>query len=355
MGLEKFRFSCRSNESLSAGEELIQKTFESIYPESVGKRIALTPLKGDGSDRKWYRAACGGASIIVVEHGPPPNKKVSEGDAFTAIGRHLKASGAPVPEIYAYDLPSGIVLLEDCGDIHLQDVIKKENNNEHITIHYRAVIDRLITMQFKAREDFDVRNCLETPYYDPDVILNREARYFVEAFLKGHLGFKIDFQELAGEFAFIAKRALSQYITGFLHRDFQSRNILVRDGSYYFIDFQSGRLGPLQYDLASLLIDPYVELPDNIQNDLLGYYIERLSDWIVIDPDLFLEVYDYNALNRNLQVLGAFAYLSGVKQKHEFSSYIPAACKSLRVRLGHIGSKNCPRLNEVMNTIESKE
>ncbi len=328
--------------------ELLKKTFQLIHPDLADKNITLIPLQGDGSDRKWYRAACGGESLIVVEHGPPARKGVSEADAFAAIGRHLKKSGVPVPEIYAYDPPSGIVLLEDLGAIHLQDVIKNEKNRKIINSRYRAVMDQLIIMQINGKEGFNVGNCLETPYYDLDVILNRESRYFAEAFLTGYLGLKVDFHDLADEFNLIAGHALSNQITGFLHRDCQSRNILVRNGSYYFIDFQSGRLGPLQYDLASLLIDPYVELPEDVQQDLLKYYIKQLSDRIAFDTDIFSEVYQYNALNRNLQILGAFAYLSGVKGKTGFRAYIPAAWKSLRARLEKIAAKTCPKLLKIV-------
>jgi aminoglycoside/choline kinase family phosphotransferase len=333
----------------------IKKTFTSLYPALAGDEITLTLLKGDGSDRKWYRATCGSASMIVVEHGPPANKGVSEADAFVAIGKHLKKSGIPVPEIYAYDPSSGIVLLEDIGDAHLQDIIKNETNRKRIKAHYRAVIDRLIIMQTRGKKGFDGKSCLETPYYDLDIILNREARYFVEAFLKGHLGLEVAFQDLADEFSFIARNALSNQMIGFLHRDFQSRNILVQNESYYFIDFQSGRLGPMQYDLASLLIDPYVALPQDIQEDLLAYYIRQLSDRIVFDTDLFSEVYPYNALNRNLQILGAFAYLSGIKGKDEFRAYIPAAWDSLCTRLEIIGKQCCPKLNRILNRVSSRQ
>lgn len=329
---------------------LIKSTFNLFYPGLASHDITLIPLKGDGSDRKWYRATCGGKSIIVVDHGPPAKKGISEADAFAAIGRHLKKSGIPVPEIYAYDRPSGIILIEDLGDTHLHGVIKNEHNKDSITTHYQAVIDRLIIMQINGKEGFDKGNCFETPYYDEDVIINRESRYFVEAFLNGYLGLGVDFQDLEDEFLFIAGHALSDQFTGFLHRDFQSRNIIVKNGEYYFIDFQSGRLGPLQYDLASLLIDPYVELPEDVQQDLLRYYINRLSDRISLDPDVFSEVYQYNALNRNLQILGAFAYLSGVKGKDGFRAYIPAAWKSLRTRVERIAAKSCPKLNRIVGS-----
>ncbi|MFV9690870.1 MAG: aminoglycoside phosphotransferase family protein [Desulfobacteria bacterium] len=334
---------------------LLQETFESVYPESAGSTVVLTALKGDGSDRKWYRAECCGKSIIVVDHGPPGNKGVSEGEAFAWIGRHLKRSKAPVPEIYACDPGCRVLFLQDCGDTHLQDVIKNEPDMEVIRAHYRGVIDRLILMQLDAKEGFDGDKCLETPFYDTDVILDRESRYFVDAFLNGSLGIEADFAYLEDEFRYIAENALATRITGFLHRDFQSRNILFQNSSYFFIDFQSGRLGPVQYDLASLLIDPYVELSEDIQQDLLGYYTKRLSARISFDIRVFANVYEYNALNRNMQILGAFAYLSRVKKKHGFHKYIPPALKTLRTRLERTVAETCPRLTNVVIDAASKE
>src|SRR5210317_1459900 len=120
---------------------------------------------------------------------------------------------------------------------------------------------------------------------------------------------------------------------GFMHRDMQSRNIMIKGRDIYFIDFQGGRIGPIQYDLASLLIDPYVELPHAIQAQLIDYSIEVLAAQTELTPEKFLSCYHYCRLTRNLQILGAYAYLSKVKGKKHFESYIPAAVRSLRSNL----------------------
>jgi len=123
-----------------------------------------------------------------------------------------------------------------------------------------------------------------------------------------------------------------------MHRDMQSQNIMFfshsgNNGEFRLIDFQGGRMGPIQYDLASLLIDPYVDLPLPAQEHLLTYCIEKRSSVSYVDPEKFRIGYEYCALSRNLQMLGAFGYLSRVRGKTWFEEYIPAALKTLRYRL----------------------
>ena len=133
-----------------------------------------------------------------------------------------------------------------------------------------------------------------------------------------------------------------------MHRDLQSRNIMVRKGRYYLIDFQGGRIGPIQYDLASLLIDPYVELSDAIQGQLVDYCIQRLSTLGSVDRHTFYEGYRYCSLSRNLQILGAFAHLSRHKGKIYFEQFIPAAIKTLKYNLCDVPEAEFSRLNEIV-------
>ena len=332
-------------------EALAGKAFKTVYPEIVSDGFVWSKLEGDGSDRIWYRVTKEKDSLIVVDHGPPPNPDVCEADAFAAIGRHLHDKGIPVPRIFAYDRPSGLVALEDLGDLHLQSLVRRAVDTEQVAGRYRAVIDLLIAMGIEGAKGFDPQYAYQTPYYDRELILEKECRYFVEAFLNGYLELKIDFETLEDEFEILAQRALEHPYTGLLHRDFQSRNILVEDGRYYVIDFQGARFGPLQYDLASLLIDPYVELPRALQLKLLNYYVNRLSNFIAVDAHEFLDAYVYSAINRNLQILGAFAFLSGVKGKKDFETYIPPAMSSLKARLRRIEQNKCPKLSRIVEGI----
>jgi aminoglycoside/choline kinase family phosphotransferase len=149
---------------------------------------------------------------------------------------------------------------------------------------------------------------------------------------------------LQDEFSRIADHALATPILGFMHRDMQSRNIMLKDGRYYFIDFQGGRLGPLQYDLASLLIDPYAGLTREEQERLLEYAERRPAILQRPSAEGFRRGFTYCALSRNLQILGAFGFLSTVKGKRQFSRYIPDALRGLAARLADLGSSGFPKL-----------
>jgi aminoglycoside/choline kinase family phosphotransferase len=136
-----------------------------------------------------------------------------------------------------------------------------------------------------------------------------------------------------------------------MHRDLQSRNIMVKNHRFYFIDFQGGRLGPIQYDLASLLIDPYVNLSRPVQEILLEFAVKTLSPVIRIDPDKFLFCYQYCAVTRNLQILGAFGFLSRIKKKTYFEKYIPNAINTLKHNLSSFGDTEFPNLTSIVKEI----
>ncbi len=328
-------------------DALARKALKDAFEDVKGGALAWSRLKGDGSDRTWYRVSQGGPSVIVADHGPPKDATCAA-DSFFAIGRHLYSKGIAVPRIYVYDRPSGLVALEDLGNVHLQTVIRRTPDSAEIARHYRTVIDLLVFMGIEGAKDFDPAYTYETAGYDRDLIMEKEARYFVTAFLNGYMKIKIDFNNLEQECQLLAERALETSTIGFLHRDFQSRNILVKDNKYSFIDFQGGRFGPLQYDLASLLIDPYVGHPQGLQEELLAYYLTRLRDFMPVDAPSFRRSYKYCAINRNLQILGAFAFLSRVKGKKGFEAYIPQAVRSLKQNIGGLEPDTCKQLRRIV-------
>ncbi|MBW1692798.1 MAG: phosphotransferase [Deltaproteobacteria bacterium] len=298
------------------------EAFEIAFPDWVNKKINRKKLKGDGSDRSWYRLTTGNQSLVMVDHGIRMQKATNETDAFIAIGNHLFVKGIPVPKIFLHDAFSGLVFLEDIGDVNLQTVILNTKNTDKILSYYQLVIHLLIKLFIKGNEDFDPAWTYQTTLYNQEVILEKECRYFVDAFLRSYLGIDKHFIDYAHEFTTAAKKAVEFSIYGFMHRDVQSRNIMVKENRFYFIDFQGGRQGPIQYDLASLLIDPYVALSRSIQDKLIEYCMKTLSTVMSIEPKRFLSGYAYCALTRNLQILGAFGYLSRTKGKKYF------ACKS---------------------------
>jgi NDP-sugar pyrophosphorylase family protein len=332
-------------------ENMAPKAFKLAFPGHVGKKMEQTHLKGDGSDRTWYRLTEGNRSIIMADHGIKTKRVIGEIDSFIAIGRHLHDKGIPVPKIRLYDTFSGLVFMEDLGDVNLQKVVRNAEDPDEIVKHYMSVIDLLTELSVSGAKDFDLSWAYQTPFYDRELILEKECRYFVDAFLRGYLGMDSYFEDFENEFITLADRTMEFAVNGFMHRDMQSRNIMVKNSNFYCIDFQGGRIGPIQYDLAALLIDPYVELPDNTQNLLFDYCVERLSAYIRVDPNAFRACFKYCAITRNLQMLGAFGYLSQEKGKTLFEKYIPAAVKTLKCNLSFLEDSGFPKLKALVEKL----
>lgn len=332
-------------------ETLVPLAFKKAFGHLPHGPVRRTALSGDGSDRRWYRLTTGDHSLLLVDHGICANERPSEADAFVKIGSHLQHHGIPVPRIYAADTFAGQVLCEDLGNTHLQQVVRQCASERTVAAIYRHIIDQVIDLNHNGARGFNPGWTFQSPSYDRTLILERECRYFTEAFLNTWMGWSLDFETLRGEFETLADGALKFSHTGFMHRDLQSRNIMHRNGNYFFIDFQAGRLGPLQYDLASLLIDPYVDLPPDLQQALLAHAVRRLSTAAGVNPVRFMQSYTFCALARNLQILGAFGFLSRVKGKTGFARYIPAAVKGLRHRLNALTPNPLPELTQLVERI----
>jgi aminoglycoside/choline kinase family phosphotransferase len=137
-----------------------------------------------------------------------------------------------------------------------------------------------------------------------------------------------------------------------MHRDCQHRNIMTRNGEWYFIDFQSGRIGPVTYDLASLLIDPYVDTQKKQAPDLIEFAFEIYAKQVSVSRNVFVSSYRACALTRNLQILGAYAFLSRIKNKPEFEKYIPPALQTLQKNLSEYQDLALPKLSHIVNAIQ---
>ena len=204
-------------------------------------------------------------------------------------------------------------------------------------------LDLLLEMQLRGAVGFDPTWCWDTGNYDRNLMLTRESGYFWESCCRDLL--ELDKPDgLDEEFRSLAELAGREPGGFFLHRDFQSRNLLVQEGRLRVLDFQGGRLGPLGYDLASLLNDPYVCLPEADKDELFEYYRQNLVE---VRPDLaaeFAEGYLWLALQRNMQILGAFAFLSRVKGKTFFQAFLRPAAENLERLLLLPGARRFPVL-----------
>jgi aminoglycoside/choline kinase family phosphotransferase len=313
-----------------------------------GDTIVKTKLKGDGSDRIWLRLTSNNLSIIMADHGIREGESTQEVDSFVDIGRHLYDKGIPVPKIHYFDRYSGLVFLEDLGDENLQSFVKNAKNQKDIIFAYKTVIDLLVRLSIEGAKGFDLSWTYQTQKYSQDLIIGKECLYFANAFLNKYLGISADSKTLADEFRLLADKALKGSVCGFMHRDMQSRNIMKKGDDFYFIDFQGGRSGPLQYDLASLLIDPYVKLPSDVQDRLVDYCFEKVASLTKIDKKNFFQCYKYCRITRNLQMLGAFGFLSYEKKKTYFEEYIPTALNTLQKNLELPECDVLPKLRKVV-------
>ena len=338
----------------AACQAMIQEAFFRLTGHSHTPDIHRQKLAGDGSDRLWCRFATADTSIIMVDHGIRPGSETEEVDSFIRIGKHLFDTGVAVPAIILSDPFAGLVFLEDLGDLHLQEVVLQNTADREVILSlYHSVIDQLVHMALAGRHGFDPKWTWQSAAYDQSLVLEKECRYFVTAFLNRYLGMRVDFEALRSECVFLAESAVSCKDVGFMHRDMQSRNIMVRQNRCFFIDFQGGRTGPLQYDLASLLMDPYVALSPKTITGLYGYYVKRLSAHVGCNEPVFRKGFETCAITRNLQILGAFGHLSRNKGKTYFEAYIPRALQTLLKNLEAYHARD--RLPGLRNIVHKAE
>ncbi|MDY6880001.1 MAG: phosphotransferase [Desulfatiglans sp.] len=309
--------------------------------------IEITLLQGDGSKRIFWRVSQGDThtSIIAMSNLPTDSISRRENLAYLRIGRHLRTKKTPLPEIFRYDLDQGWFIMEDMGQTSLQDLLSSKEDAFPV---YKEVLGHLFRLQTDGADGFDPSWCCQTETYDRLVMRRYESDYFREAFLCGYLGLNKNWDELEGPFNHLADMASLAPNPFFLHRDFQSRNIMVSEGKIAFLDWQGGRLGPLGYDVASLIIDPYTALSRRQQRELYKTYLSLLEGFDTQATDAFKSTFLYLAIQRNLQILGAFAYLSRFMGKSYFEAYIPPALSTLRDLLQLIDD---PRLTPLTHLV----
>jgi len=313
-------------------------------------RVARAPFEAscakihsDGSTRRFGRLRLDeerGVVIVAPLGGTPA--ELAESRAAWKIGSHLHQRGVAVPELYGWDEESGTLCCEDLGDLRLHQVVEASSSEEQVH-RYRQALRALVVLQLDGAAGFDPSWCWDTPRYDRQLMLERESGYFLRAFWHGLLGRETP-AGFAEEGTAIADRAANADCSFFLHRDCQSRNLMVQGERLCFIDFQGGRLGPLGYDVASLLLSPYAGLHPTLQEQLLTEYLDLLEARL---PGARAEVaasYPYLALQRNLQIVGAFAFLWKVRGKSFFSGYLRPALRSLATRLATPPAEDFPVL-----------
>ncbi|MFC1523763.1 aminoglycoside phosphotransferase family protein [Thermodesulfobacteriota bacterium] len=317
----------------------------------------IEPQGGSGSDRQFFKvrpvrdAGVGESQhyCAIVPASSDP-RDLQEARSSWRIGTHLFDHQVPVPQIFGYHEPSGLLVFEHLGKQHLHDFLTSgPADPADLKSLYREVIDVLIRLQCVAREGFQADFCFDTARYDRTLMIRKESEYFLREFCIGMMEVREIPAAIGGELNQLADRASCESSAFVMHRDFQSRNIMIHASRIRIIDFQGARFGPLAYDLASLLIDPYASLSQEFQEEMFAYYLSTVKRFDSIDPDAFSEGYFYLALQRNLQILGAFAFLSEEKNKPFFRRYIRPALATLQNRLNTSEGDRFPGLRKLVS------
>ncbi|MBN2572512.1 MAG: phosphotransferase [Ignavibacteriales bacterium] len=302
----------------------LKKIFEKWADEKVTKFVPLPP---SGSYREYYRIK-GKTKLAIGAFNPDRKENV----AFLTFSKHFIKKGLNVPKIYAEDLNNDIYLLEDLGDVtlfsYLVKVYKKGIFPQQLIAQYKKVIEELPKFQILASKDLDYSVSYPRDSFDKQS-MHWDMSYFKYYFLKlAKISF--DEQNLENDFVKLIKFLLKPERDYFLYRDFQSRNIMLVNNEPYFIDYQGGRKGALQYDLASLLYDAKADIPQHIRNQLLDYYIEVTRKIIPINEKKFKEFYYGYVLIRIMQAMGAYGFRGFYEKKEHFLKSVPYAINNLK-------------------------
>jgi len=263
-----------------------------------------------------------------------------------------------VPEIYAEDLSQGAYLEEDLGDTTLFEFLGAHRNGDVIASQardaYRKVVAALPRFQVEAGRDLNYKVCYPRASFDRQSIA-WDLNYFKYYFLR-LAGISFNEQALENDFARLTKFLLGASHDYFLYRDFQSRNVMLRDGQPFFLDYQGGRRGALQYDIASLLYDGKADLPPELRQELLDYYLDRLGAFIALDRQAFMEHYYAFVYVRILQALGAYGFRGFYERKAHFLQSVPYALKNLRWLAANVKLPIAlPALMEALDGISASE
>ena len=306
--------------------DVLKQLFEQHFHTPV---VRVQPLQGQlsGSGRKVIRLASEHATAIGILYDVR-----EENVAFLEFSRHFRRHGLPVPEIYAEDLKHGAYVEEDLGDITLFDYLSRNRDGDDIAPgvvdSYRKVVAVLPRFQIEAGRDLNYKVCYPRNSFDRQSIA-WDLNYFKYYFLR-LAGIAFNEQALENDFARLTKFLLTAPRDFFLYRDFQSRNVMLRDGNPFFVDYQGGRKGALQYDIASLLYDGKADLPPDLRQQLLDHYLEKLADFIPVDRDAFMQHYYAFVYVRIMQALGTYGFRGFYERKAHFLQSVPYALKNLR-------------------------
>jgi aminoglycoside/choline kinase family phosphotransferase len=328
----------------------VKNKLQQLYKNHFGfepETFEMLPLSG--SYREYARLRAGSVSVIGAY-----NADVKENTAFLTFSRQLAESGIPVPEIYIVNETQTLYLQEDLGNVTLfdfiSDVRKSEGFSRTIVDEYKKVLAVLPQIQVTAGHQIDYSVCYPRAAFDKQSML-WDLSYFKYYFLK-LARIQFDEQLLEDDFLRFADYLLSADSSYFMYRDFQSRNVMLKDGGVYFIDYQGGRKGALQYDLASLLYDGKADIPQQTRNELFEFYLDQLENIIPVDRYEFIRFFRGFVIIRIMQAMGAYGFRGFYEKKEHFLKSIPYALDNLDYLLKRLDLPvELPELTRVLTAV----
>jgi hypothetical protein len=308
---------------------LLLRRTQMHFPRLDVDQIKIRPIEKGGSDRKFYRIQCGAgpaaAGLILVKY----NLEREENRHYVQIANFLNGHGIRVPKIYFHDPAEGLIWVEDLGE---RDLHSYQHESWLVRrAFYESALDEIVQLH-SLPESVCVEMKEHLPAEFNAALYRWEQKYFFQNCLGRY--FSVSESKRKELAALPGLREIAKHLASLprvlVHRDFQSQNIIIRNGQAYLIDFQGMRPGLAEYDLASFLYDPYVELAETERAELLTYYRGRqLENGITVDGDFDLNL-RLCAMQRLMQALGAYGFLGLVKGQKHFLQYIPNALRSLR-------------------------
>ncbi|MDO5315640.1 MAG: RNase adapter RapZ [bacterium] len=338
----------------------IQNTLAELT-RSIGETPKdILPIAESGSARKYFRVITGDKSLIGTY-----SSNIEENEAFLTFSKHFHDLGLNVPEVFAVNEERTCYLQSDFGDDNLFTHVQKAliassgpstgsgtstSLGENVVTLYKKALGHLVKLQVLGHQGLDYTKAYPTERFDRQAIID-DLNYFKYYFVKPHE--EIDFNEtrLGKDFEAFADFVSQAPCDFFMYRDFQSRNIMVKDGDLYFIDFQGGRKGPLNYDVVSLLYQVKAQIPQAIRDELVEYYKAELSKYMSPEAVKFDTYQPYFVYLRLMQVLGAYGFRGLIQKKSHFIESIPYALREIEALSKAVPLTKYPELQNVINQL----
>ena len=308
-------------------DKIIKKNLTDMFERwAAEKTVSFEALPAHGSNRLYFRLTGMSKKAIGVY-----NEDFKENVAFLSFSKHFYKQGLNVPEIYEQELDKNIYLEQDLGDETLFSFLSREREQNgfsaKIINYYKKVITALPGFQVKAAKELDYSVCYPRSSFDRQSMM-WDLNYFKYYFLK-LAKIPFDEQQLENDFQTFSNFLLESPRDYFLYRDFQSRNVMIYNNDVYFIDYQGGRKGALQYDLASLLYDAKADIPPKVREELLELYLKELQKITDLDRQKFLQYFYGYIFIRIMQALGAYGFRGFYERKEHFLKSVPFAIQNL--------------------------